>query len=144
MITPDDVSEAGMKAVEASLELKTLAVRDDGCFGVLLWRGRPFAVSVERTFENLRTVLANGTYLCHRDFYHKGGYETFEIEVKGHDRVLFHRGNLETESEACVIVAESFGVLKGKTAVLDAKTGFTELMQLTIGLKEFYMRVSGR
>lgn len=110
----------------------------------MLWCGRPFAVAVERTFDNLRTVLQDGVYKCHRDYYHKGGYPTFEIEVEGHDRVLLHKGNLETHSLGCVIVAESFGQINGLTAVLDSRGGFEEFMRLTVGLNEFQLRVSNR
>lgn len=126
------------------LEIVTVSVRDDGCFSALLWDKRPFAVSVERTFENKRIVIGNGIYRCTRDHYHKGGYETFEIQVDGHDRVLFHKGNTEENSEACVIVAESFGALNGKTAVLDSKGGFAEFMTLTAGLPHFLAWVHGR
>lgn len=127
-----------------SLELKTVAVRDDGCFSVLLWNGLPFAVSVERTFEDRRPVIENGTYQCVRDFYHKGGYETFEITVDGHDRILFHKGNVEAQSMGCVLVAKSFGALDGATAVLDSKGGFNELMHLARGVEQFTMEVTGR
>ena len=126
------------------LEIVTVSVRDDGCFSALLWDKRPFAVSVERTFENGRIVIGNGIYRCTRDFYHKGGYETFEIQVDGHDRVLFHKGNTESDSTACVIVAESFGELNGQTAVLDSKGGFNEFMTLTAGLENFLVWVHGR
>ncbi len=130
-----------MKAV-ARLQLKTVAIREDGAFGVLLWDGRPFAVTVERTFENLRIVIPPGDgLLCTPSYYYKGDYPTWEITVPGHTRVLFHKGNLEEHSEACVIVAESFGEIKGKTAVLDSRGGFTELMKLTTGLKSFLMEV---
>lgn len=126
------------------MELKTVALREDGCFGVSLWDTRPFAVTLERTFENLRTVIAAGQYWCERDFYHKGGYETFQILVPGHDRVLFHKLNVETESEACIGLAESFGQLDGRTAILDAKHGFEEFMALTAGLNRFLLDVTGR
>lgn len=131
-------------SASARLQIKTVAVRDDGCFSCLLWDGRPFAVSVERSFENQRIVIPNGIFLAKRDFYHKGGYETFEIQISGHDRVLFHKGNKEDDSLACVIVAESFTVLDGQTAVGDSKGGFGELMQLAAGLQEFNVWVSGR
>lgn len=129
---------------ESRLELRTVALRDDGAFSVLLWDGRPFAVSVERTFEGLGTVLRNGAYRCHRDRYHKGGYETFEIEVEGHSRVLFHRGSFETDSLGCVCVAEKFGLLAGRVLVQESKEGFDELMSLTKGLDSFVMNVTGR
>lgn len=127
-----------------SLELKTIAMRDDGCFSVLLWEGVPFAVSVERTFEDGRPVIQNGIYPCQRSFFNHGGYETFEIVVEGHSRVLFHKGNRELDSLACICVAEKFGVLQGETAVLESQEGFTELMNLTKDLSQFNMTVSGR
>lgn len=126
------------------LEMKTVAVRDDGCFSVLLWDGKPFAVSVERTFENGRPIIHNGVYRCNKSHFHRGGYPTFEIMVPGHSRVLFHKGNTEDDSIGCVIVAESFGQLRGKTAVLDSKGGFAELWALTGHLDGFNMVVSGR
>jgi hypothetical protein len=115
------------------LELKTVAIREDGAFSVLLWDGRPFAVSVERTFEDGKPIIGNGAFLCTRSFYNKGGYSTFEIQVPRHNLILFHKGNWEEDSRGCVIVAESF-------AVLD----FNELMSLVAGLSEFEMEVSGR
>jgi hypothetical protein len=123
------------------LHLKTVAVLEDGAFGVLLWDAKPFAVSLERTFENLRVVIPSGIRRCFRTTYIKGGYPTFEIEVPGHQRVLFHKGNVEEDSEACVLVAESFGELAGRTAVLDSRGGFAEFMRLSAGLSEFYLEV---
>lgn len=134
---------ARIGGVNIRLELKTVALRDDGCFSALVWDGRPFAVSVERTFDS-GPVIGNGKFLCRRDFYHKGGYVTYEIQVAGHDRILFHKGNVETDSDACVLVAESFGLLNGATAVLDSRGGFAEFMALTAGIDSFGMEVTGR
>src|SRR3990167_817689 len=126
------------------MALKTIAVREDGCFSVLLWDGRPFAVSVERTFENGRRVIENGSYLCRRGFFHRGGYETFEIIVPGHSEVKFHKGNVEIESLGCVLIAESFAVMNRIIAVADSKHGFQEFMELTKSREEFLMTVTGR
>lgn len=126
------------------LQLKTVAVRGDGCFSVLLWDGIPFAVSVERTFADGKPVIGNGKFLCKRDFYHRSGYPTYEIQVDGHNRILFHKGNVETNSEACICVAESFGQLGGATAILDSRHGFDEFMLLTGSIDSFGMEVSGR
>lgn len=126
------------------LEIVTVAIRDDGCFSVLKWDGRPFAVSVERTFEDRRVVVPAGILRCERSFFHHGGYATFEILVTGHDHVLFHKGNREADSLACLCVAESFGEIGGQTAVIDSKGGFNEFMQLTAGLESFDVLVRGR
>lgn len=126
------------------MELKTVALRSDGCFSVLLWDARPFAVTVERTFDDMSTILHGLTYKCRRDFYHHGNYETFEIIVPGHDRVLFHKGNKEVDSMACVCVAESFTRMDGVTAIADSAHGFEEFMNLTAGLDGFDLIVTGR
>jgi hypothetical protein len=98
----------------------------------LLWDGRPVAVSVEHTFDDGEPVIRDGTFDCVRSFYQHGGYETFEIIVPGHTRVLFHKGNTEDDSLACVCVAESFSTVDGKTAVIDSKHGFEEFMTLIV------------
>lgn len=122
------------------LELKTVAIRPHGVYSVLIWEDEPFAVSVEMS----PPILVDGLYRCHKDFFHRGNYSTFEIEVPGHDRVLFHKGNFGNQSKACVIVAESFAVLDGKVAVADSARGFAEFMKLAEGVERFDMLVSGR
>lgn len=126
------------------MELKTVALLPDGCFSVLLWRGTPFAVTAERTFEDGKPVLGNGSFNCVRSYFHRGGYPTFEIIVAGHSRVLFHRGNTEQDSLGCVCIAEKFGILNKQIAVLESNEGFEEFLRLTNGLDTFQLTISGR
>lgn len=126
------------------MELKTVAVLDEGCFSVLLWNGRPFAVTLERTFEGRRVVIPTGQWLCTRTVFQKHGYETFEIHIPGHTRVLFHIGNKEDDSLACVLVGEFFAVFGAVDGIGDSARGFAEFMQRTEGLSQFYLNVSGR
>lgn len=133
---------------DVRMEIKTITIREDGCYSVLLWDGRPFAVSVERTFDDNRVVLPAGTFLCKRGGHRLGNgipFETFEITgVEGHTGVLFHKGNWETDSEGCVLVGESFATLAGREAIAGSKGGFNELLKLVEGLNEFYVQVTGR
>lgn len=122
------------------MELKTVSLHPLGTFGVLLWNFRPFAVSV----EVVPPVIGKGEFLCKRDFYHHGGYETFQIIVPGHDRVLFHKGNKGADSLACICVAESFTMFGDTPGIADSAHGFAELMELTKGLSEFNLTVTGR
>lgn len=122
------------------LELKTVAIRPTGTYSVALWGGMPFAV----TLEPYPAIIKNGGYTCTRDFYHHGGYPTYQIHVEGHDRVLFHKGNFVGDTKACVLMGESFAVLGGKEAIADSKHGFEEFMQLTAGVPQFILVVSGR
>lgn len=128
------------------LVLHTVAIREDGCFSVMLWEGRPFAVTVERTFENNRVVIPAGLLVCKRTtrFEATPPYSTFEIIVPGHTRILFHKGNVEDDSKGCVIVGKAFGMLNGKTSVQNPKEGFEEFAALTAELEEFNVQVEGR
>lgn len=124
------------------LTLKRIAVLSDGAFGVLLYQGVPFAVTLERTYDPDNSIkIKDGPHNCHRSRYNKGGYDTFEIEVPGHSRILFHKGNIELHSEGCVLVAESFAVLGGKPGVALSSEGFTEFMKKMSDYDDFVMEV---
>ncbi len=135
--------------VTTRLRLRTIAILDEGAFSGVLWDGVPIAVALERTFEDRRVVIPAGFSLCTRDWFHRGGYETFRIHIEERDdvpgekdrRVLFHIANLETDLEGCIGIAESFGKLRGTIAVLNSGDAFREFMGLTKGLDQFYMEV---
>lgn len=125
-------------------ELKTIAVIPAGCFSGFLFRGVPFAVTLERTFDNDVPVIQNGVWRCKRDFYHAGGYPTFEIIVPGHSLVKFHKGNLERHSKACVLVGEQFAMFDAQPGIAQSGVGFDEFMRLAAGVNEFDLTVSAR
>lgn len=126
-----------------TFELKRIAVLNDGAFGVLLSNGVPFAVTLERTYDPGNTVkIGAGFHECTRSRYAKGGYDTFEIAVPGHDRILFHKGNVELHSEGCVLVAESFAVMGDKPGVSMSAEGFGEFMKRAGDLDSFTLEVS--
>lgn len=130
--------------MDCRLELKTVAVRKDGCFSVLLWDDRPLCVSVERTFEDDLPIICNGYYKCGASRYIKGGYDTFEIYVDGHSRILFHKGNTELDSIGCVVLGSYF-VWDGEvTKVALSADAFQRFINVTKGLEYFNMQVTGR
>lgn len=103
-----------------------------GAFGVLFdGLGREFGVFAEGVSpETGKLVIQEGISTCKKDFYHHGGYATFEIIVPGHTDVKFHKGNFKRDSKACVIVAEKFAVLNGEVAVAESKEGFEEFWNI--------------
>lgn len=112
------------------ITVRRVALLEEGCFGVLLYLGVPFAVSIERTFDDGNPIIPAGTYNCTARRYNRGGYETFEITgVAGHSLLLFHKANWETDLEGCVGVGESFAVLNGKLAIAQSGEGFAEFMR---------------
>ena len=119
---------------------------DAGAFGMLSWReAPPFAVTVEHTYSNgprgtLTTKIVPGEYQCVRSRYHRGNYDCWQIvgsDIAPERRILIHKGNIEEDSDGCILIGESFGVLHGKPAILQSGAGFAELMSLTGGVDEF-------
>jgi len=93
------------------VELLRVAVLPMGAFGVLKVQGHPVAVTLERVFDERGEtipVIPAGGWRCVPTVYHKGGYRTWEILVPGHERLLFHCGNYERDTEGCVLVARTF------------------------------------
>ena len=126
-----------------AFELKRVSIINHGAFGVLLQNGVPFAVTLERTYDPGNTVkIGNGFHECHRSRYAKGGYDTFEITVLGHDRILFHKGNTELHSEGCILVAERFADFGDKPGIAMSGEGFAEFMKRTADVDSFSLEVS--
>lgn len=124
-------------------QLKRVAVHKFGAFGVIMKSGIPFAVTLERTFEpDNRIVVPYGIVLCERSRYYKGGYPTYELQVAGHSRVLFHKGNKEDHSRGCILVAESYHVFGNQPGIANSAGGFREFMRLTGGVEAFNIEVS--
>jgi hypothetical protein len=119
------------------ITVRRVALLDEGCFGVLMYLGVPFAVTLERTFGQ-DTIIPAGTYNCVARRYNRGGYQTFEITgVAGHSLLLFHKANWETDLQGCVGIGESFAVLDGKLAIAQSGEGFNEFMRKVGDLPSF-------
>jgi hypothetical protein len=87
-------------------------------------------------------VIPPGLYVCRRSYFHDGGYDTYEVVgVEGHDRILFHILNIETESRGCVGLGRRRGPLYGVPAVLESTLAFETFMQHTAGRPEFSLAV---
>ncbi len=119
-----------------------VAIRDEGAFGVFLYKGIPFGVTLERTYDPDNEVkIPLGQYKCPRTLFNKGGYETYGIPVPGHSRILFHKGNVETDSDGCIIVAKSFGTFGDAPGVASSRIGFNEFMSQANDVPEIDLSV---
>lgn len=119
-----------------------------GTFGVLTICDHAFCVTLEPPDECNRRNISNipdSQYMCKRIESPQFG-ETFEIiNVPGRSHVLFHAGNFVGDTRGCVILAQHFGKLYGKRAVLNSgKTfekfveGFKDINQFSLTIKEVY------
>lgn len=128
------------------LTLATVSIIEDGCFSVLLnEQGWPLVGTCERTFEDVRPVIPAGSFRCERRMFNHGGYMTFEIMgIPGHSLVLFHKGNTEVDSLACVLLGMKFGALKNLPAVLESQAAFDLFWTIAGGVDAFDLDVIGR
>lgn len=126
------------------LTLKRVSYIPDGTFGVLLDEDIPFALTCEREWLHNQpeiSCIPIGTYSCKRVVSPKFG-DTFEItNVPGRSAILFHSGNTEDDSLGCILVGEQFGDLRGKTAVLSSKAGFSEFLRRLAGKDGFMLTI---
>jgi hypothetical protein len=123
-------------------ELLRVALRPEGVFGVLKHQGLPFAVTLEHSYEENKPKIPTGLWRCKRTWFQRGSYRTYEVmDVPGHSRLLFHRGNLEADTDGCILVAEQFGLLRGAPGVLSSSNGFAEFMSLVGVREEFWLLV---
>ena len=122
------------------LKLKRVADNEDATFGVLINCNIPFAVTLEPAWEDNKkgiSCIPSGPYSCKRVKSPKFG-DTFEIlDVEERTHILFHKGNSERNTQGCVLIAEEFGRLNGKAAVLASGRGFTEFMSILKEVDEF-------
>jgi hypothetical protein len=122
----------------------------DGVFGRL----GPWTTVEEEDLANRQNVscIPAGAYVCLRDFFRRGGYETFEVTgVEGRERILFHRGNTEEDSDGCILIASRLGVLEvtdedhhrtvHKLAGLASRDAFEAFMLSLEGVDEFLLIV---
>ena len=115
----------------ADFELVRVAMAPEGCFGALLHVGIPFATTLERTYDDpdgtQRVKIPAGVWTCKRTLYVRGGYETYEVmDVPGHSRLLFHRGNVENDSEGCILVGH--GYAPGWPGITGSRQAFAAFM----------------
>lgn len=121
-----------------------------GTFGMLRVESVPFAVTLERRWENNRpsvegkpgSCIPVGRYLCKRVQSPKFG-NTFEVTgVPGRSKILFHKGNLDDDSHGCILVGEQFEIYKSEPGILAAAHGFAEFLSLQAAVNEFWLTIN--
>lgn len=130
-------------------------ITPEGTFGMLMHPNAggifvPVAVTLEPVYGH--TVLGrepkmkDGVHYCDRTVFHKHGYETYEVHIVGHTRILFHIGNYQHDTEGCILVAETFTDFNPapgiqEAVVGDSAKGFNEFMKLAGDVPSFFLDV---
>jgi len=124
--------------------IKRVCTSEEGTFGVLLYANEAFALTLEDPWRNnkpFESCIPAGTYQCERVNSPKFG-NTFEImSVPRRDHILFHWGNIQEDTEGCILVGEEFGILQNHWAVLSSKRGFEEFLARTEREDEFILNI---
>lgn len=122
------------------LTMKRVEYGEAGCFGVLQFYRITFCVTLERTYNGPHlshvTKIPPGMYKCVRSRFNraKDPYETWKVVggiITPDREIKFHKGNVEEDSDGCILVGEEFGRLNGRQAILSSGRAFGELMTLT-------------
>lgn len=98
----------------------------------------------QRDATHWEAKVPTGRWMCLRGVHSLDGvnkFETFEIAVPGHTNILFHKGNVEEESEGCELLGMYKGMLGAEEAVLNSKDAFDLFMKLQVGVSQFWLTV---
>jgi Family of unknown function (DUF5675) len=135
-----------------NLQLKRTDSGPDGIFGELRdVNGTLICVSLEHAYGSLsldgkdeiwEPKVPPGTYRCVRGTHQlqdgKPPFETFMLEnVPGHTGILFHKGNVESESSGCILL----GTMRAGNEILNSRVAFNRFMDLQDGIDEFTLGV---
>ena len=113
------------------------AESEKGCPGILVIDEELFCLTFEPDSNDpVRFQIPEGYYTCRR-FWGKKFGETFEIVVKDHSAILFHWGNFEKDTTACVLL----GMMKGTDSIGYSRIAHKAFMRRMKGIDEFPLRI---
>ncbi len=115
-----------------------------GTFGVLKINKSVFCVTLEpsdmENKQNISSIPAQ-QYICMKHKSPRYG-NTFKImNVPDREDVLFHPGNVVEHTRGCILLAEHFGKLKGKKAVLNSGKTFKRFMEIMKNVSYFHLTI---
>lgn len=133
--------------------LKRTDSRADGIFGSFSFDGEGrFCSTLEHAYPNIDGTYAPkvppGIYTCVRGTHalHNGiPFETFEITgVEGHKGILFHVGNMNKDSEGCVLLGHTIAInpANGEEMVTGSKGEFAAFMERFEGVDQWQLEVA--
>lgn len=86
--------------------------------------------------------VPSGKYTCVRGTHqlsHGGPFETFEVtNVPGHTGILLHPGNVNADSEGCILLGLG---QEGELEITDSRKAFEAFMLFNAGLDQFELVV---
>ena len=116
-----------------------------GTFGVLKINKELFCFTLEpRDEENASRIssIPAQQYECRR-YSSRKFPDTWQImNVPGRDNVLFHSGNVASQTQGCILLAQHIGKLQDNRAVLNSGATFQSFMNTTAGLVQLHLTIT--
>ena len=93
------------------------------------------------------SCIPTGTYTCKRGMHRLYGmtedFETFEVlNVPNRDKILFHSGNLPSDSKGCILLGTEEGMMHTQFAILNSRVAFRQFMAQNEGVDTFELVIS--
>lgn len=115
------------------LELIRLYESEQGTVGALKINKLPFCVTLEPA-DRLNQISISSIppqqYDVQRVISPTFG-DCFEVmQVPGRTSILFHAGNVDSDTEGCILLAQHFGKLHGELAVLNSGATYRKFMAM--------------
>ena len=126
------------------VEIIRLEESEQGTLGALRIQKELFCCTLEEADRlnaaNISSIPAQ-QYICRRVQSPKFG-ETFQVmDVPGRSHILFHAGNVDRDTEGCILLGSSWGKLSGRRAVLNSGTTFRAFMDAMQGHDELHLTI---
>lgn len=126
--------------LETIVKVIRLEQTEQGAIGTMVLFDHLFCVTLEPdNNDQIRNQIPAGRHFCKRFHGHKFK-NTFEIIIPGHTAVLFHSGNVEDNTEMCVLLGQYPGKLEGERAVLNSGNTFKKFMANLNDVDSFYAK----
>lgn len=137
-----------MKLTIPKVDIIRLWEAVDGTFGALKIGGFPFCVTLEPpdllNVQNKSSIPGPQSYYCQKIISPKFG-KTFEImDVPKRSNVLFHPGNYVEETEACVLLGESWWKFDpaGERGIKNSGSTFKRFMEVMEEVSVFRLAIT--
>ncbi len=125
-------------------ELIRVAGGKHGTFGAFVFDGIPVCVTLENPWlDNKEDIscIPTGVYVCKRIISPKFGETFWVTNVPDRTEIVFHWGNLQKDTEGCIIVGSQYGLLYLRPGVLGSKDAFELFRTRLSGVDEFELTI---
>lgn len=126
------------------IQLKRIAYLEETILGVLLLNGMPKYTTLERSWKNNKTgesCIKTGEYTCSKYQSRRFG-STYIVEtVENRSGILFHQGNTYRDTEGCILVGKTFGLIGELPAILSSQVAFSSLLSDLKGVESFKLKI---